>query len=82
MFRCITRKKVDTQIYSKTFMFIPLAYQREPLNIIKGSIEGFKRIFLRLKIIRIIDNLVMVVLRLVDIFKGMKPEGYRVPESA
>ena len=43
MFRCITRKKVDTQIYSKTFMLIPFAYQRESLNFIEWSIEGLAR---------------------------------------
>ena len=43
MFRCITRKKVDTQTYSKTSMFIPLAYQRESLNFIEWYIEGLAR---------------------------------------
>ena len=52
-------------------MFTPFTYQRESLNFIEWSIEGFKRIFLRVKIIRLIHNLVMVVLKLVDNFKGM-----------
>ena len=43
MFRCITRKKVDTQIYSKTSMLIPFAYQRESLKFIEWSIEGLAR---------------------------------------
>ena len=51
MFRCITHRKVDTQIYSKTSMFIPLAYQRESLNFIEWSIEGLARLnFIRLYI--------------------------------
>ena len=43
MFRCITRKKVDTQIYSKTSILFSLAYQRESLNFIEWSIEGLAR---------------------------------------
>ena len=43
MFRCITRKKVDTQIYSKTSMLTLFAYLRESLNFIEWSIEGLAR---------------------------------------
>ena len=51
MFRCITHRKVDTQIYSKTSMLTLFAYLRESLNFIEWSIEGLARLnFIRLYI--------------------------------
>ena len=78
MFRCITRKKVDTQIYNKTSMFTSLAYQRESLNFIEWSIEGLARSKFK--------NLYITLLWLFDelqiFLKGWKSKGINTHEES
>ena len=71
MFRCITRKKVDTQIYSKTSMFIPLAYSERIAEFYRVVYRGASEV----KIYKVIHTFVWFVRELVDNFKGMDISG-------
>ena len=59
-------QKVDTQIYSKTFS-LSLLHIRENPEFYRVVYRGASEV----KFLNIIHNLVMVVLKLVDNFKGM-----------
>ena len=71
MFRCITRKKVDTQIYSKTSILFTLAYSERIAEFYRVVYRGASEV----KIYKVIHTFVWFVRRLVDNFKGMDISG-------